>query len=275
MERGPILFEYTPLPMTPMTVAVLILVAIVTATAPVALPPEFFPLGGACFLPFLVVLVWALLQRPSPARVRANGMELSLPVWRRILRQPDYVAWVDVLNVYPAAYEISGAAMSPFASSAGTLVHTGLGLETVVGRSVVVRFTPGSIRRFRAESPGFTYAMEAVRQAFREIDRPLVSRVRAYTDDEVRSMHESARLPLVGMGQIVLAFFLPPTLVGGVVILLNALDVIPSAFGIGLVLAFAAIPPIASVRFTLAKSRRRNHLLRELAKHEEFVRARD
>lgn len=272
-ERGPLLFAYTPLPMSPMTVALLLLVAIVTVAAPFALPAELFPLGGVCFLPFAVLVFWAILWRPSATWILAKGIEVSLPLWRRFLRTPAYIPWGRVRNVYPAAYEISGAAMSPFASSAGTLVHTGLGIETVDGRRLTVKFTPGSIRRFRSESPGFTYAMEAVRQAFRELGRPLVSHVRSYSDDEVKAMHEEARRPLMGLDVIVYAFFLPPTIVASVFVVLNALGVTPDPLLVATVLLLAAIPPATSMQFTLARSRRRNYVLGELAKHEEFLRA--
>lgn len=272
-DRGAVLFEYTPLPMSPMSVAMILLLVIVSLLGPVALPKEFFPLGGACFLPIAAAVAWAVLQRPSPTRVHANGIELSQPLWRRILGRPEYIPWADVRNVYPAAYEVSGAAMSPFASSAGTLVHTGLGFETEDGRRRIVKFTPGSIRQFRAESQGFTYAMEAVRRAFRDLGRPLVTHVRSYTDDEVRAMHEEARQPLVGMGAIVLAFFLPPTLVASALVVLNALGVTPPPLALALIVILAAIPPFASMRFTLSRSQRRNYLLGELAKHEEALRA--
>jgi hypothetical protein len=272
-DRGPVLFEYTPLPMSPMTVALVLLLGIVTLVGPIALPPELFPVGGLCFAPLVAVVVWAVLQRPSPTRIRTNGIEVSLPVWRRILRVRAFLPWAEVRNVYSAAYEISGAAMSPFASSAGTLVHTGLGLETTDGRRRIAKFTPGSIRRFRAESPGFTYALAAVREAFRSLGRPLVTGVRSYTDDEVRAMHEEARQPLVGMGAIVLAFFLPPTMVASALLVLSALGVTPPPPALATVLILAAIPPFASMRFTLARSRRRNFLLGELAKHEEALRA--
>jgi len=272
-DRGPVLFEYTPLPMSPMSVALVMLFVIVTSVGPVTLPPELFPLGGVCFVPIAAVVTWAVLQWPSPTRIRASGIEVSLPAWRRILRQSSYVPWVDVRNVYPAAYEISGAAFSPFASSAGTLVHTGLGVETTDGRRRTVRFTPGSIRQFRAESPGFEYAMVAVRQVFRDLGRPLVTHVRSYTDDDVRAMHEEARKPLIGMGAVVLAFLLPPTLVAFALVVLDALGVSPESFVLATILILAAVPPFASMRFTLARSRRRNNLLVELAKHEEVLRA--
>ena len=123
-----------------------------------------------------------------------------------------YFPWSSIRNAYPASYEISGAAMSPFASSAGTLVHTGLGLETQDGRRRTVRFTPGTIRAFRTESPGFRYAMAAVREAFATMGRPLVSDVASYTDAQVLAMHAEARQPLLGLEAIIYAFFLPPAI---------------------------------------------------------------
>ena len=272
-DRGPLLFEYTPLPMSPMVVAELILLGIVTLAAPFALPREFFPLGGACFLPLAAVAVWALLQRPSPTRVRARGIEVSLPFWRRLLREASWTPWDRVRNVYPASYEVSGAALSPFASSAGTLVHTGLGLETHDGRRRTVKFTPGSIRRFRSESPGYVYAMEAVRRAMADLGRPLVTHVRSYTDEEVLRMHAEAREPLLGLGTIVYAFFLPPTIVAAAFLVLGWAGMSADIPFLLAVAAMACVPPIGSMWFTLRRSRRRNLVLGELAKHEEAARA--
>ena len=270
-ERGALIFEYTPLPMSPMTVAELLLVLIVTAAAPLALPREFFPLGGACLLPLAAVVAWAVLQRPSATRIHARGIEVSLPLWRRLL-QGRWIPWDAVRNVYPASYEVAGSAMSPFASSAGTLVHTGLGLETADGRRLVVKFTPGAIRRFRSESPGYTYAMEAVRRAFADLGRPLVRDVGAYSDADILRMHEEARAPLVGLDAIVYAFFLPPTILAAGFALMGWAGVRPDAPFVLAILALAAIPPLASMWYTLEKSRRRNRTLGELAKHEESVR---
>ena len=278
-ERGPLLFEYKPLPMSPMTVALLLLLGIVTIVSPVLvprelfLPKEWFPLNGACALSVLVIFVAALFQWRSPTRIHTMGIEVSLPSWQRILGSRPWIPWSEVRNAFPATYEIAGAAMSPFASSAGTLVHVGLGLETADGRQRTVKFTPGSIRGFRGESPGFVYAMAAVRQAFHGLGRALVMDVRPYTDEEVTAMHAEARRPLLGLDVIVYAFFLPPTIVAGALVLLNFLRVSPEPVVVVTLLILAAIPPLASMQFTLARSRRRNHLLGELAKHEEFLQA--
>ncbi len=270
--RGALLFEYTPLPLSPMTVAGILLFTIVTAAAPVALPRELF--SAWCFLPLPLAVGYAILQLPSRTRIFADGIEPARPLWRRVFGGAAFISWREVRNAYPAAYEIAGASMSPFASSAGTLVHTGLGLETAHGRRIVVKFTPGSIRSFRGETPGFTYAMAAVREAFLALNRPLVTDVRTYSDDEVLAMTEEARRPLVGLPSIVFAFFLPPSIAAVVVYGLELAGVFPGAPETLVAVALAAIPPIVSTVQTHRRSRRRNRLLGELAKHQEAIRGR-
>ncbi len=273
-ERGALLFEYWPLPFSPMTVASLLLVVIVTAAAPVALPPDLFPLDGLCFLPLLVLVLYAVLKLPTATRIYGDGIEPSRPLWRQGFGAR-FLPWSRVRNVYPAAYEIAGAAMSPFASSAGTLVHIGLGIETTDGRRRVVKFTPGSIRAFRGETEGYRYAMASVREAFAALGRPLVTEVRPYTETEVLAMHEEARRPLVGMGAIVFAFFLPPVIATATFVgLASVLGPTPPLAVVAVVVALAAVPPVVSTAWTYGKSRRRNWVLGELAKHEEALRAR-
>jgi len=262
-------FEYLPIPVSPMGVALLLLVGIVTfLLGPIAAYPEgLWPLGGLCFLPFVVLLAWALANRPSPTRIHTEGIEVSVPLWRRAAGARRFYAWDEVVNVFPASYEISGAFLSPFASSAGTLVHTGIGIETAAGERLTVTFTPGAIRAFRGETEGYRRAMEAVRDVFRARERPLVSSVKAYTDDEVKAMQAEAREPLLGMATIVLAFLTPPALVA-VVLLVMPLG--PFAWGLAAVVALA--PPVASIVVTYRRGQRRNFLLSELSKFQESLR---
>src|SRR2546426_1024441 len=58
-DRGPLLYAYRPIPANPMTVAVLLLVLVVTLViGPIAAGPGgLWPLGGLCFLPLGLVLV--------------------------------------------------------------------------------------------------------------------------------------------------------------------------------------------------------------------------
>jgi len=268
--RGTLVFEYRPIPVTPMSVALLILFALVTfVLGPLGSPPELWPLGGLCFLPFLLLAGFVVLTHPSPTRIYRGEIEVSLPLWRRLVGGKRYYRWEEVANVYPASYEVSGAFLSPFASSAGTLVHTGIGLETVGGDRVVVRFTPGAIRAFRGETEGFVRAMDAIREVLRARGRPLVTNVRRYTDAEVKGMAERAREPLMGMAAIVLAFLIPPALVAAVFLLLG---IGPLAFGLAVIAAL--LPPTISMAVTLRRSRRRSLLLSELSKFQESLRPR-
>ena len=266
---GHLVFEYRPIPVTPMSVALLILLGLVTfVLGPIASPPELWPIGGLCFLPFGILVAFVLLTRPSPTRIFAEGIEVSLPLWRRLIGSGRTFAWDELANVYPASYEVSGAFLSPFASSAGTLVHTGIGLETVSGRRLVVRFTPGAIRAFRGETEGYSKAMQAVREVLRTRGRPLVTNVRRYRDEEVRAMAEEVRRPLLGMAAIVLAFLAPPIVVAAAYLALG-----PDPVALGVAVLGAAIPPTASIALTYRRSGRRSHLLGELSKFQESLRS--
>src|SRR5256885_17174162 len=156
-DRGPLLYAYRPIPANPMTVAVLLLVLVVTfGIGPIAAGPEgLWPLGGLCFVPLGLVLVAIAVFKPSPTLVFEDGIEISLPLWRRLAGGRRYYRWSEIRDVYPRSYEVAGSFLSPFASSAGTLVHTGLGLETHDGGARPIRFTPGSNRAFRAGSQGY------------------------------------------------------------------------------------------------------------------------
>src|SRR5256712_12642092 len=163
-DRGALLYAYRPIPANPMTVAVLLLVLIVTfVIGPIAAGPEgLWPLGGLCFVPLGLVLGAIAVFKPSPTFVFEEGIEISLPWWRRLAGERRYYRWSEIRDVYPRSYEVAGSFLSPFASSAGTLVHTGLGLETNDGGRLLLPLTPGSIRAFRAEAPGNVEAMAGI-----------------------------------------------------------------------------------------------------------------
>src|SRR3989442_15287876 len=110
--RGALIFEYRPIPVSPMSVALLILFALVTfVLGPLASPPELWPIGGLCFLPFGLLLLFVLLSHPSPTRIYLERIAVSLPLWRRLLGSKGTFTWGEIVNVYPASYEISGASL--------------------------------------------------------------------------------------------------------------------------------------------------------------------
>jgi hypothetical protein len=273
-DRGPLLYAYKPIPANPMSVALLILLGVVTfVLGPLAALPEgLWPLGGLCFLPMVLVLLAVLAFRPSPTYVFENGIEISLPLWRRVIGEPRYFPWSKVRDIYPRSYEVAGSFLSPFASSAGTLVHVGIGLETKEGQRRLVRFTPGAIRGFRSESPGYRDAMAIIRNRYARHGEAMVTTAKALSDAEVLRMQEEARRPLVSISGVFLAFFLPPTIIGVAFLaasVLGAAVTAPLAIA-GLVLAI--IPPAASMLTTLRRSEQRNEILSELSKFQEHQR---
>jgi len=275
-DPGPLLYAYRPIPANPMSVAILILLLVVTfILGPIAAAPEgLWPLNGICFLPLAILLVAMVLFRPNPTYVYENGIELSLPLWRRLAGQQRDFRWEEIRDIYPASYEVAGSFMSPFASSAGTLIHAGLGLETNDGRRLLVRFTPGAIRAFRAESQGFLEAMEAIRQRFARRGEPMVRTARTFSDEEVLEMQKEARQPLVSIAGVFLAFFLPPTIVGAILLVATALNLTVTApLALAAVLV-ALVPPAFSMVSTLRRSERRNAILSELSKFQESLRER-
>jgi hypothetical protein len=273
-RRGTLLYLYRPIPANPMTIALLLLVLVVTlGLGPlVAGPQGLWPLGGLCFLPLAIVLIAIAAYKPSPTLIFEEGVEVSLPLWRRLLRTPRYVPWSEVLDVYPRSYEVAGSFLSPFASSAGTLVHTGIGIETNAGRRFLLRFTPGSIRAFRAETQGYLEAMEVIRDRFARRGERMVTTAKRFSDAEVLAMQGEARRPLLRIEGVFAAFFLPPSIVILLLVLLQWARVPLDSLVIALVLALAFVPPAASMIRTLRQSERRNEILSDLAKFQEHLR---
>src|SRR5437867_8937313 len=135
-DRGALLYAYRPIPANPMTVAVLLLVLVVTfVIGPIAAGPEgLWPLGGLCFVPLGLVLGAIAVFKPSPTFVFEEGIEISLPWWRRLAGGRRYYRWSAIRGVYPRRYEVAVSLLSPVAWSAGTLVHSWLAFGTRGGR---------------------------------------------------------------------------------------------------------------------------------------------
>lgn len=279
MERqdpGALLYAYRPIPANPMSVALLILLLVATfVLGPVAAAPEgLWPLGGICFLPVGLLVLAMILSAPNPTYVYEDGIEISVPLWRRFLGTQRDFRWDEIRDIYPASYEVAGSFMSPFASSAGTLVHAGVGLETKDGRRLLVRFTPGAIRAFRAESPGFAGTMAAIRDRFARHGEPMVRTAKTFSDEEVLEMERRAREPLVSIPAVFLAFFLPPTIVGIVYLAATSLGLPITAPLAGAALLLALVPPGFSMASTLRRSEERNRILSEVSKFQESLRER-
>jgi hypothetical protein len=273
-RRGTLLYLYRPIPANPMTIALLLLVLVVTlGLGPlVAGPQGLWPLGGLCFVPLAIILIAIAAYKPSPTLIFEEGVGVSLPLCRRLLGTPRYVPWSEIRDVYPRSYEVAGSFLSPFASSAGTLVHTGIGIETKAGRRFLLRFTPGSIRAFRAETQGYLEAMAIIRDRFARRGERMVTTAKRFSDAEVLAMQGEARRPLLRIEGVFVAFFLPPSIVILLLVLLQWARVPLDSLVIAVVLALAFVPPAASMLRTLRQSERRNEILSDLAKFQEHLR---
>src|SRR3989442_9516947 len=243
-DRGPLLYAYRPIPANPMTVAVLLLGLVVTfGIGPIGGGPEgLWPVGGLCFVPLALVLGTMVAFKPSPTFVFENGIDISLPLWRRTLGERRYHPWSEIRDVYPRSYEVAGSFLSPFASSAGTLVHTGIGLETNEGRHLLVRFTPGSIRAFRAETRGYLEAMSVIRDRFARRGDRMGQTATSLPDGQALAMQAQPREPLVPITGVFLAFFLPPSIVAAILIALSVARVELTPGILLLALAIASLP---------------------------------
>src|SRR3990170_6367568 len=92
-----LVFEYLPIPVSPMSVALLLVLGLVTfVVGPLSGSPDLWPLGGLCFLPFALLVGVVLLSHPSPTRVYREGIEVSLPLWRRLVHTRGYYPWEEV-----------------------------------------------------------------------------------------------------------------------------------------------------------------------------------
>jgi len=238
----------------------------------VAGPEGLWPLGGLCFLPVALVLGVIAVFKPSTTLVFENGIEISLPLWRQIRGERRYYAWSEIRDVYPRSYEVAGSFLSPFASSAGTLVHTGIGLETQEGRRLLIRFTPGSIRGFRSDSRGYLESMAVIRDRFARRAEPMVRTARTFSDAQVLELQAQAHAPLIPMSRVFLAFLLPPAILAAILVALFVARVTLTTPIVAAAFVVALIPLAQSMIRTLRRSEQRNLLLSELAKYQEHVR---
>src|SRR5207245_9659662 len=92
------------------------------------------------------------------------------------------------------------------------------------------------------------------------------------SDDRVVAMQAQPPDPLVPIPGVFLAFFLPPSIVAAILIVLSVARVELTPVILLLALAVAILPPAASMLRTLRQSERRNQILSELAKYQEHLR---
>lgn len=262
-DRGELLWEYRPPRAHPILYAAILVFAFVWATGSLEnllrdRRPEVY---GVYALP-LVAAVWLTLAlAPNPVRIHRHGLAPSRPLLLRWWRP--FVRWDELAAVYPVSYDVTGAFVSPFASSDGKVTQTGLGLEWPNGRVETVRFTPTRFAQTSSKSRGYREAVEVVRALFAERGRAMAPSAQAYTEEERARMVAQAKAPFLPFFAIVFLF----ASAAPVLWLLTTLGV-PTPVGI----PAALVLPLATSLRSWQASRRRNAILNRLSKEREWLR---
>ena len=265
-ERGALLFEYRPPRGHPMVYAAFVAFGAVMLMGWVEnllrdQRPELYLIYAA---PVLFALCIYVALWPSPVRIHARGVAPSRILLRRFHRP--FIAWDQVAAVYPCHYDVTGAFVSPFASSDGKVTQTGLAVEAAGGQVDTLRFTPTRFARNTRRSRGFREAYQVVSELFDQMGRPMVPSARMYSDQERRAMERQARKPFLPFFAIValLACAAPILAVGA------WLDAPVWAS-----LPIALAPPTFVVLRSWRKSVERNAILNALSRSLERERLRE
>lgn len=263
-ERGRLLFEYRPPRAHPIVYAGLMLFGFVFVTGAVEnlLRQDSPTVYAAYALPLLLTAFWFVSQYPSDIKIHQDGIAPARPLWRRWHRP--FVRWDDLVAVYPTYYDVTGAFVSPFASSDGKVTQMGLGLERADGRVETVRFTPSRFTMWQPRSRGYKGAMAAVRHAYAEAGRPLTPHAETFTPDQQAAMAAEARRPF-------LPFFVIVALFASAAPVLWLLTV-PFDVPVGIALPVSLLAPLGTSLQSHRRSRARNRILNRLSKAAEYAR---
>lgn len=261
--RGELLWEYRPPRAHPIVYAGLIVFAVVFLMgAAENLLRDNRPVLYAIYAgPVVATLAFFLLWFPSPTRLYKGGVAPSRPLVLRWWHP--FLPWEQLAAVYPASYDVTGAFVSPFASSDGKVTQTGLALEAADGRTHVVRFTPTRFAMNSRRSRGYREAIEVVRAVFAEQGRPLAPQAEAFSAAERDDLLARARAPFLPFFVIVVLF---ASAAPALWLLLTAH--VPLAVA----LPVALVAPLATSVQSWRRSRMRNSILNRLSKAAEHER---
>lgn len=261
-DKGRLLYEYRGPRAHPIVYAGLILFGFVMVTGSIenvlreSDPTVFFAYAA----PFVATVLVYALGAPSPVRIHADGIAPARPMLLRWYRP--FVRWGELAAVYPTYYDVTGAFVSPFASSDGKVTQLGLGLEWPDGRMETVRFTPSKFVPWRPRSEGYKGALDAVRHAFKEQGRPLVREAETFTPRERRAMEDAARAPFLPFFAIVFLF-------ASAAPVLWVLAV-PVGLPVAVALPLSLVAPLWVSLRSWTRSRHRNRILNRLSKAAEY-----
>jgi hypothetical protein len=261
--RGALLLEYRPPRAHPIVYAGLLVFAFVFLTGSLenALRDGRTDLYLLYAMPLVVTAAIYLAMFPTATRIFEQGIAPSRPVVLAWLRP--FVRWDELAAVYPASYDVTGAFVSPFASSDGKVTQTGLGLEWPDGRTETVQFTPTRFALTSRKSRGYREAFAVVSDLFERQGRRLVPSGPTYGEAEKQAMLAKAREPFLPFFAIVF-LFASAAPVAWVLLRLG----VPVAIALPL----ALIAPLATSLRSWTKSRERNRILDALSRAAQLER---
>ena len=261
MERGPVIWEYRPPAAHPIVWAGLLLSAAVFVLGGLENllrdnKPSLYAVYAA---PPLALLIVFFLLRATPLRIHENGVAPSRPAIMRWHRP--FIAWTDVAAAYPIHYDVTGAFVSPFASSDGKVTLTGIGLEMPNGAIESLRMTPTRFAQNTRRSRGYREAWPIVQARFDALGKPLVPAAPLYSGDERARLEAEAKAPFLPFFAIVFLFACAAPVLAILV-----------KFGVPVFIALpvCTIPPLATSLRSYRQSQRRNRILNALSKSAQF-----
>lgn len=263
--RGALLWEYKPPRAHPILYAglILCLAVLLLGSAENALRDNRLDLYLVYAAPPAAIALLMALLWPSPVRLYDNGVAPSRPLALRWHRP--FIPWHAVAAVYPVHYDVTGAFVSPFASSDGKVTLVGLGLEEASGRIETLRFTPTRFAQTTRRPRGFREAWPVVQALFAQEGRPLVPSAPSFSAEERATLEAQARAPFLPFFAIVALF----ACAAPVLWLLMRWGVPPAV-----ALPLCLVLPLATSLRSWWASRRRNRILNTLSKAAEHERTR-
>ncbi len=261
-DRGAILWEYNPPRAHPILYAGLLVFGFVFLTGSVEnlLRDNKASLYALYAAPLAAVLLLMALLRPGTVRIRDAGIEpgrIALLAWRR-----PFLAWDDVVAAYPVSYDVTGAFVSPFASSDGKVTQMGLGLELSDGTIETVRFTPTRFAQTSQKSRGYREAIVLVRDLLARRGRPAIPSAEPFTRDERAALAAQARQPFLPFWAIVALFACAAPVLA--LLLRVGLDVRAA-------LPLSLVFPVGTSLHSYRSSRRRLRILNRLSRSAAFA----
>ncbi len=261
MERGRILMTYRPPRAHPILYAGLMLTSVVFVMGSIenllrGPDPALF---GWYALPVAAILVVTAALWPSDTRIYEHGIEPSRAL---ALGGGRFIPWSRLAAVYPTYYDVTGAFVSPFASSDGKVTQMGLGLEHRNGRITTVAFTPSRFERWNPESKGYLAAIDVVRERFADMGRPLVPQAERMTDSQRQALIEEAGKPFLPFFTILLLI----ALAAPIIAVLSGWLGLP----VWLSLPIGLASPIGIGLKSWTESRKRNAILNRVSRAVEY-----